>query len=103
MTGRKGAAHQIDGGRDRVGSDSTVPAGSDTIPAPRRDPHRIGCLLGCRGYGHDDDCPLGEPMVAGTVCSLDRRCSAVGIEVLTNGSYPVCPCVEAQAAHGGVA
>lgn len=82
-----------------AGDIATVPAGPDTIPAPR---HRIGCLNGCRGYGHDPDCPVSRPMPVGTTCSLDRRCSTVGIEVLASDAYVTCPCVEALAAHAGV-
>lgn len=93
------AARLIDGRDAQVGSDPSVPRPSDTIPRPRR---RIGCLLGCAGYSHDPDCSLARPMPVGPVCSLDRRCSTVGIEVLASDAYVTCPCVEALSAHAGV-
>lgn len=74
-----------------MGTDTaTVPKGSDRFPQPRR----VGCLLGCAGYSHDDDCDLvmARTRPPSGPCSLDYRCKTLSISVLADPQYETCPC-----------
>ncbi len=74
------------------------PTPDNTIPPQR---HRIGCLLGCSGYGHDAHCPVGQPVVVRGGCSLDYRCTTMSLSVLADEAYVTCQCPEAVASHAG--
>ncbi len=65
----------------------TLPRPSDRFPRPRR----VGCLLGCEGFGHEPDCPIAERPVPSGGCSLDYLCKTKGIGVLSSGPS-MCPC-----------
>ncbi len=89
MSTGKGAAHRIDGGDDQVGSGSSVPKRSHkTVTA------RLGCLLGCAGFGHDEGCTLGGAVTTTrNSCRLGYVCRSKGIESLTSPAAPTfCPC-----------
>ncbi len=99
MTATQGDAHQPLGGDRIVGAAPTVQRSTDRFPQPSR----LGCLLGCEGFGHDPDLHM-IPAQRGT---CDRPCQAWTISRLTGdggvGIPPrTCDCPAAVAAHAEV-
>lgn len=74
-----------------MGTDTaTVPKPADRFPQPRR----IGCVHGCEGFGHDENCEMTivvRRMSPSGPCSYDYLCKTKGIPALQTGPA-VCPC-----------